>query len=391
MTYHFDQALHLYQRLDGEDFSYSDGAESEARILAAVTGAHDRSTFSPELAASITDWVSEYHLSRSRHCLLRPLGIRAGNKVLELGCGCGAITRYLGEVGADVVAVDGSLARASIAAERCRELDNVRIIVSDLLKYTTDERFDFILLIGVLEYAPVYSNHDNPFEHYLCAVTHLLAPTGKLVIAIENELGLKYFNGCGEDHVGAPFFGIQDLYQPRTARTFGRRAIIEQLSGAGLCDLQFYYPFPDYKLPAVILSEAALHDKQLDATDMLARCHARDYTDYPFRSFDDALATSAIHDNGLLAELSNSFLVTAATKPSIASAAVTLATSFSVHRAAEFCTQTTFTRTGDSIRVHKEYLTDAPPHTLFWTTDLPSSIVWTNRLIVQGGNYFGSF
>src|SRR5580704_5498762 len=209
MTYHFDSAFHLFRPLDGGDFSYSDGAEAESRLLTVVTSANDRSTFSPELTASITDCVSEYHLSKSRHCLLRPLGIQAGNKVLELGCGCGAITRFLGEIGADVVAVEGSLARAHIAAERCRDLANVRIIVDDLLRFETEERFDFILLIGVLEYAAVFSDYANPFEHYLRAVAHLLGPDGKLVVAIENKVGLKYFNGCGEDHVGAPFFGVQ--------------------------------------------------------------------------------------------------------------------------------------------------------------------------------------
>src|SRR5580658_7624147 len=106
MNYVRDSQLNLFQRLDHGPFAYSDGVEVEGRLFDIVSRATDRSTFSSELITCITDWPSEYHLSRARHCLLRPLNIQPGSKVLELGCGCGAITRYLGEIGAEVVAVE---------------------------------------------------------------------------------------------------------------------------------------------------------------------------------------------------------------------------------------------------------------------------------------------
>jgi lipopolysaccharide biosynthesis protein/GT2 family glycosyltransferase/SAM-dependent methyltransferase len=360
MNYLWDDQLNLFQRLNHGPFAYSDGVEVEDRLYSLVSSATDRGTFSSELAASITDWPTEYHLSRARHCLLRPLAIPPGNKVLELGCGCGAITRYLGEIGADVVAVDGSLARARVAAERCRDLPNVRVFVDDLLCFETDERFDCVLLIGVLEYAAVFSTQENPFAHYLQSVTRFLAPGGRVVVAIENKLGLKYFNGCAEDHVGAPFFGIQDLYGTQTARTFGRVDLKAQLSAAGLPNTSFYYPFPDYKLPSVVLSAEALSDPAFSAIDLLARSHARDYTGSPFRSFDDALAFSVLHDNRLLADLSNSFLVVATVDPAAENTPRELATAFSVYRAPEFCAQTRFVPGTTGIQVLKEPLTSKP-------------------------------
>src|ERR1039458_2432232 len=154
MNYLWDERFHLFHRATVNEFAYSDGAED--RLLGLVSQAKDRGTFSPELAGAISDWPSEYHLSRARHCLVRPLGIRAGDKVLELGCGCGAVTRYLGEIGANVVAVEGSLARARVAAERIRDLANVRVVVDDLLRFDTEETFDWVFLIGVLEYAAVF-------------------------------------------------------------------------------------------------------------------------------------------------------------------------------------------------------------------------------------------
>ena len=341
----------------------------------------DRSTFSSELIASITDWPSEYHLSRARHCLLRPLAIPPGSKVLELGCGCGAITRYLGEIGAEVVAVEGSLSRARVAAERCRDLPNVRIFVDDLLRFETEERFDYVLLIGVLEYAAVFSTQENPFAHYLHSVTRFLAPGGRVVVAIENKLGLKYFNGCAEDHVGIPFFGIQDLYGSQSARTFGRVDLKAQLAAAGLPNTYFYYPFPDYKLPTVVLAEEALSDPAFDAIDLLARSHARDYNGSPFRSFDDALAFSVLHDNRLLADLSNSFLVVATAEPVTENAPAQLAAAYSVYRAPEFCVQTRFMRRATGIQVVKELLTSIPVHPVL----VPDGTTITHRM--DGSTY----
>ncbi len=355
MNYLWDERFHLFRRATVNEFAYSDGTEVEARLLGVVSRATDRGTFSPELAAAIDDWPSEYHLSRARHCLIRPLGVRPGDKVLELGCGCGAITRYLGEIGANVVAVEGSLTRARVAAGRSRDLENVRVVVDDLLHFETEETFDWVFLIGVLEYAAMFSASENPFEHYLRSVSRFRAPQGRVVIAIENKLGLKYFNGCGEDHVGTPYFGVQDLYGPRTPRTFGRKELVAQLAAAGLPNTYFYYPFPDYKLPSVVLAEDAFKNPAFDPIDLIARSHGRDYLGSPYRSFDEALAFAAVGENGLLPDLSNSFLLVA-TPEAPATHASELATAFSYYRVPKFATQTRFVQTGSTIQVVKEYL-----------------------------------
>ena len=358
MNYQWDTELHLLRRESAPNWAISDGSEVDDRIYDALRKTTDRSTFSPELAGLITDAVTEYAFSRARHCIVRPLGIQAGDKILEFGCGYGAVTRYLGEIGAQVVGVEGRIGQARSAAERCRELTNVRIVADDLFRFDTDELFDWVLLFDVLEYAAMFSDEDNPYMRYLRSVSRFLNPGGRVVIATENKLGLKYFNGCGEDHVKLPFFGIQDLYGDRTVRTFGRKQLIAELSAGGLPYLHFYYPFPDHKLPSVILSDDALSDREFDPVDLLARSHARDYSGSALRGFDDALAFSALHDNGLLAYLSNSFLVVATAEPSLRKNAAEIAVAFSTsNRAPEFATQTRFVRQGPKLRVLKESLT----------------------------------
>jgi glycosyltransferase involved in cell wall biosynthesis/SAM-dependent methyltransferase len=354
MTYFWDDELALFRQHRLEAFSYSDGVEVEERLLRIIGDVTDRSTFSVDLAEAVSDWPSEYHLSRNRHCLIRPLGIRPGEKVLELGCGCGAVTRYLGEIGAEVTAVEGSLARARIAAARCRDLPNVKVFVDSLLQFESAKSFTWVLLIGVLEYAPVFSNAKDPVLDYLRSVTRFLSPQGRLVIGIENKLGLKYLNGCGEDHLGTPFLGLQDLYGEKTPRTYGRRELQALLTTVDLERQTFLYPFPDYKLPTAVVSEAGFEDPQFHPVDLMLRSPARDYTGYPYRLFDETLVSATLQANSLLGEFSNSFLVVAAPLKAEPFTPDFLAVTFAVNRVPEFSTVTHFKRTGASIQVTKQ-------------------------------------
>ena len=56
--------------------------------------------------------------------------------MLDVGAGTGAIARYLGEAGCSVVALEGNMARAKVAAERCRDLPDVEVVcgtIDDLI------------------------------------------------------------------------------------------------------------------------------------------------------------------------------------------------------------------------------------------------------------------
>lgn len=320
MSYQKDAAYNLYFRPGAEAFGYSEGAEAERRLLDIVESISDRSTFSDEYLERIVDWSTRYHFSRARHCLLRPLDIGPGERVLELGCGTGAITRYLGETGAQVTAVEGSLARARVAAARCHDLPNVTVIADDLQAVDVEGRYDWVTLIGVLEYAGAYSRAEDPWLAYLAAAMRHLKPGGRIVIAIENQLGLKYFNGCGEDHLARPFAGIQDLYPSGGVRTFGRKALGQVLERAGLTQQQWLYPYPDYKVPNVVLSDAALAHPDFDSADLLLRNDSEDYNDNLLRAWDEALVQRVLDQNGLLADFSNSFLVVASPAVQAASA-----------------------------------------------------------------------
>jgi GT2 family glycosyltransferase/SAM-dependent methyltransferase/glycosyltransferase involved in cell wall biosynthesis len=354
MKHTYDAEKNLWTRSGFDGIAYSDGADFEEALLAALRKSDDKSVFSAELRGKISDWRTEYHLTPARHCLLRPLTFAPGEKVLELGCGCGAITRYFGELGLQVTAVEGGPPRAAIAAERCRDLPNVRVMLDDLVEFQSDELFDWVTLIGVLEYSPLFAPGEDPVLAYLEQALRYLKPGGKLVVAIENQLGLKYFNGCGEDHVGTPFFGPNGLYGGKSAVTFGRNGLENKLRQAGGQSVAFYYPFPDYKVPTAIVSDRAFHTAGFHIADLLLRTEARDYGGRRLRLFSEQLVSQTLENNDLLQHFANSFLVVASTTPQqLHDESTPLAWCYSLNRQPRYRTETTFHLTTDGIKVDK--------------------------------------
>jgi SAM-dependent methyltransferase len=354
----------------GQAFGYTDGAWVERYLERAFRQSKDISSESEELETYIKDWNTEYHLSRKRKDLLTGLSHKREAKVLEIGCGCGAITRFLGERYDSVIAVEGSYNRARLARMRTADLASVDVVASRYQDLDLEGTFDIVFCIGVLEYAPSYVDAKNPFTHALESMRKMLKPDGTLVIAIENKFGLKYFANSREDHAGTFFEGIEGY--PRTSdkfETFGRKEFSELL-GDYWPDLKFYYPFPDYKMPSMLLSDAAL--TSVDVGEMLASLHERDYagTKPPF--FDNRLAWPEVARNGLAADMANSFLVVASagdkTSPSMNGR---LGVLFNRERRAKFSTESIVERTGNSIAVRK-------------TLSQGETVVGTNLHLVAG-------
>ena len=362
-AYTFDTALKIWITPFHDGIGYSDGDAVEHRLLEELRKCRDLSAASEELRARIADWPSEYHLSPVRHNLLRPFEFKHTDFVLELGCGCGAMTRYLGETGATVIAVEGSRRRAAIASERCRDLPNVSVYCENLVEFKTDRRFDFVTLIGVLEYSRLFISGEDPVQICLEKSGNFLVENGSLVLAIENQFGIKYFSGCREDHTGVPFFGINDLYSADTPVTFGRRELADRLGQAGLICSSFFYPFPDYKLPNIILAESAFNTPDFNTADLLFRSFGREYGASSLRSFQECMVWQPLARNNLIQELANSFLVVARkTSIDVRSQSRWLARVYSSGRLANYTTETVFVSEGQGCRVQKKLLySKAPP------------------------------
>ncbi len=311
-TYEKRPASRVWTRPGFSGIGYSDGDATERELLALLKRTADIGSNSDELALAIRDWATEAHLSPARANLLRALDFSRCRRVLEIGAGCGALTRYLGERGVEVDAVEGNLLRAECAAERCRDLPGVRVFGDEISSFRSERKYDVVTLVGVLEYAPLFIAGEDPVRACLEMARSHLSEAGVLVLAIENQLGLKYFNGCAEDHLGTPYSGITGLYSSGTAVTFGRARLEARLRDCGFARVDWSFPFPDYKLPTTVVSARALADGEFRAADMLLGEFARDYGGSTLRNFDESAVWRVLEGNALLGDFANSFLVVAA-------------------------------------------------------------------------------
>ena len=285
----------------GED-AYSDGDATENQLLKIVQE-HTPDEYN-DIIMREGSWPLLYHLSPARENLIYWYPFKSGAKVLELGSGCGAVTGALLNRDLEVYAVDLSLRRCRINAYRHADCDGLEICVGaieDVLKHI-DIKFDYVLLIGALEYAAMFSDAPEPQKYMLECIDGVMSPDGELLVAIENQLGLKYWAGCREDHTGRFFEGLENYPHRDGPVTFSRRRLTELFSSCGF-ESEYFYPYPDYKFPIKVFS-----DRKLPAKGELNRnWHCFDAN--RMRLFDENRVDDALIEAGLIGDFANSFLV----------------------------------------------------------------------------------
>lgn len=368
----------------GEKFDYSDGVESEVYLKKTLENASDLSSDSYELEKSIKDWNSEYHLSRKRTQYLKAFAYNRDSNVLEVGSGCGAITRFLGETFKSVIGIEGSITRASIARERTRDLKNVSLICAPFQEIKFKQKFDIIFCIGVFEYSGMFVDAEDPYQHILEYFSSILAPDGQVVIAIENKFGIKYFNAAPEDHTGIPFDGIEGYKKMgnRNAKTFGYNEL-EFMLKQSFSRIDFYYPFPDYKLPSCILSDKAF--KKVKAAELVATFKDNSLqTKHQRAIFSEKFALIEIEKSKMLYFFSNSFLVVAGKSMQSNISFPQLGKAFSTNRVKEFQTETTLVdKEGDKVFVEKRIVGNKPSANIGKLTLHPCTSEWLETHSLQ--------
>lgn len=284
----------------GQDY-YCDG-EIEDKILELARSGRDRE----EILREHDEWPILYHFSDMRESVLDWYDFNPEGTLLEIGAGCGAVTGLFCRKVKQVTAVDLSKKRSTINAVRNGGRGNLKILVGNFEDIVIEEKFDYVTLIGVLEYSSSYiSKGRNPHLEMLNRARGFLKPGGKLLIAIENKMGMKYLSGAPEDHTGRPFDGIEGYSGVNSVYTFSKPEIEALLAKAGFQNNRFYYPMPDYKLPTVIYS-----DQYLPSPGAVAR-GAESYNSPRYAFFNEGAAYNQIIRDGQFPYFANSFLIVA--------------------------------------------------------------------------------
>ncbi len=287
-----------YRFYSGQDL-YSDGDIEEQMLNICKEKRID------EALREGDSWPILYHFSKARENLLEWYEFDRDASLLEIGAGCGALTGLFGRRLARVVCIELSRRRSLINAYKNADTASAEIFVGNFEEIELDEQFDYVTLIGVLEYSKLYLGGNDPFHAMLKKVRGSLKDGGKAIIAIENKMGMKYFSGAAEDHTGVAFDGINNYINTSGAVTFSKPELTNLLTECGFENLHFYYPMPDYKLPAVIYS-----DSYLPGPGEL-RNIKRAYSGTNYQMFDEETAYDTVCGDNEFPYFANSFLVIA--------------------------------------------------------------------------------
>ena len=243
-------------------------------------------------------WI--YHLAEVRSNIVEWLPINREDAVLEVNAECGALSETLLEKADSLTYItDTNLQREIVELRLKKNVPDYekKDVTGYTGKFADIERklgkYNVIILCGVIGYASqmLAEKADDPYR--------------SIVMADGNILGLKYLAGCQEDHYGGYFNGIHDYAGCEGYRTFTRKEYQKIFTEAGLPELQFYYPYPDYKFPSVIYSDEYL-PKEGELND-----NRRNIDRDRYMFFNELSAYNTLIAEGLFQEFSNSFLLIA--------------------------------------------------------------------------------
>lgn len=344
-------------------FNYNDGDRAENDIFYIITNTSDICSQSRELEKFIRDWPTLYHFSRERTLAYHSLTISHSAAVLEVGSGCGSITRLLGERAGYVLALEGSPRRAAITRARTRDLENVDVLCASFADVKFTGHFDLIVCNGVLEYAALFVEGERPHEEMIKKLSGLLAPGGSLVIAIENQFGLRYFSSGKEEHTGLMFEGLEGYKRaPEGVRTFGHgelRAMLQK----HLRHVETLLPLPDYKMPtAIVRSELLSH---VNCAELFANTARHDFGTHVVPALHERLVWRELARNCLLCDHANSFFIICSNCKSALFDESWLGDIYSIRRRPEWTVRTRLTLADDGkVNARKErFEPEVPPPT----------------------------
>ena len=302
--------VNLYTMDSETGEEYSDGdVENE---LLELFKSKDSDQKIQKILSGKSSWAERYHLLPARGNVVAWHNFKPGSRVLEVGSGCGSITEELIKKDISLDSLEISKRRSLINAHRNKVAKNLNILVGNLQDYEPTEKYDYVVCIGVLEYAGTFIDHDDPYAHFVNLLKKQLKPGGTLLLAIENRLGLKYWSGSREDHTGGLFDSLNNYPGPKRVQTFGKEELGKLLE-TSFKHTSFVYPFPDYKLPQIVFSDSYKPGKNCDFPLNMLPTPAPDQERYQF--FSEALAMRSLTSNNLYDQFSNSFVVAASDRP----------------------------------------------------------------------------
>lgn len=146
--------------------------------------------------------------------------VRAGDSVVEVGAGAGALTQVLADTGAQVYAIEVDERLQPILEERFEEQSNVYLVFADILKT------DVATLVGDVEYV-VAAN--VPYYISSAILWHFLEsrrPPLRLVLTMQYEVAERIISAPGSMNllaIAVQFYGVPRIISKLSPAVFWPR------------------------------------------------------------------------------------------------------------------------------------------------------------------------
>lgn len=190
------------------------------------------------------------NITSFRKNILEWYDFKETNDVLEIGMEYGIITEFLCEKFNNVISIDFCKSRATVIADKLKNKENLSVIVGNLKNIKINKKFDYIVMIGMLEnYKLIFGDNIDEFLSYLKS---LLKDNGTILLVTDNKLGVRYLSGAINEYTSKT---LNDYQEKKDIESFSKAELIGILNRNNLKNYNFYYPLPDYKMTNVIFSD----------------------------------------------------------------------------------------------------------------------------------------
>lgn len=222
--------------------------------------------------------------------------------ILEIGGNVGELTGFFCEAGRSVFSIEPNDARREILQQRCEKYGNLRAENIQFKEIPKLGVFDYIIIHNCFGYLKKYFSTSDTYVDFFKMLYSSLNAGGRILIATNNRIGLKYLSGAVEEYTGKMYSGINNFDGYNQVRTFTKMELTAILERAGIEQYKFYYPFPSCVFPTEIHTSESLKYFSYDGEDF-----ATDY-EAPVL-FDTRKLSQTLQTENVIETFADSFLV----------------------------------------------------------------------------------
>ncbi|MCM1258668.1 MAG: class I SAM-dependent methyltransferase [Roseburia sp.] len=294
-----DLEFEYNERSDGYIYVNEDNLEEETKKILSAGHNVERLEIGKEISRD-----AYLCLSQKRKNVLKWYPWDEDASLLEIGAGYGEFSDYLCKHLRKVMSYERKAERLEVIKLRCREFENLQCCTGNLEDLKFSEQYDYILVHDVFALARKFFKGKNPNVSMLNFLKQYLKENGKLILVVENRLGLKYFAGAAEDYSQQFFWGLKSFDEDERARTFSKTELKEILQDSGFNSQKWFYPYPDAICALEIYSDA-IREKMIYGISS----PDYEYTSERFQFFDEQRMFYTLHKENMEDKFVNAFFV----------------------------------------------------------------------------------